>query len=314
MRFSGSDMRLLQVFVAVVEHGGFAAAEGELNLSPSTISNHMSALEERLGMRLCQRGRRGFRLTEEGQSVYAAAARLDTALADFTSEVGEVQGRIGGDLKIGLVDAVSGDPNNRLHEVLARLRTRAPRLGISLSQERPQELQSRVRDGAFHCGIGAFLHQIDGLVHQPLYFEDHGLYCARAHPFFGQEDDRITADMLNGAPYVHRGYWREEDTRAHGFANVQATVYQIEPQFMLIRTGHYIGFLPHHFAEPWVAAGDLRAIAPARHRYRARFDLILPRGQRHTAALREFLRAVDEVWRGVDAEGMAEQGNRILPG
>ncbi|WP_118133058.1 LysR family transcriptional regulator [Oceanicella sp. SM1341] len=312
MRFNASDMRLLQVFVAVVEHGGFAAAESELNLSPSTISNHMSALEERLGMRLCQRGRRGFRLTEEGRAVHAAAARLDTALADFTSEVGEVQGRIGGELKIGLVDAVAGDPRNRLHEVLARLKTQAPRLGLSLSQERPQELQARVRDGAYHCGIGAFLHQIDGLVYRPLYIEDHGLYCGRGHPFFAMEDAAITPAMLREAAYVHRGYWSEEVTRAHGFANVQATVYQIEPQFMLIRSGHYIGFLPQHYAAPWVARGALRAVAPERLLYRARFDLILPRGHRRTAALREFLRAVDAVWRG--AGELAGQGAGVLPG
>lgn len=39
MHISGSDFRLLQVFASVVRHGGFAAAEEELNVSQSTISN-----------------------------------------------------------------------------------------------------------------------------------------------------------------------------------------------------------------------------------------------------------------------------------
>jgi len=62
MRLSGTDFRLLKVFDAVVRHGGFAAAQTELNVGLSTISNHITALEQRLGFSLCQRGRGGFKL------------------------------------------------------------------------------------------------------------------------------------------------------------------------------------------------------------------------------------------------------------
>jgi DNA-binding transcriptional LysR family regulator len=57
------DLRLLRIFVTIVEAGGFAAAQGELNLALSTISSHVAALEARLGMTLCRRGRSGFHLT-----------------------------------------------------------------------------------------------------------------------------------------------------------------------------------------------------------------------------------------------------------
>ena len=53
------DLKLLKLFKTVVECGGFAAAETELNISRSTISIHMSKLEARLGLSLCQRGRSG---------------------------------------------------------------------------------------------------------------------------------------------------------------------------------------------------------------------------------------------------------------
>src|SRR5713226_1536269 len=67
---SEGDIRLLKVFAKVVEAGGFSAAQIELNVSQSTISTHMTALEHRLGVRLCQRGRSGFKLTEKGQLIY----------------------------------------------------------------------------------------------------------------------------------------------------------------------------------------------------------------------------------------------------
>lgn len=54
---SEGDIRLLKVFVKVVEAGGFSAAQIDLNISQSTISTHMTSLEQRLGMRLCERGR-----------------------------------------------------------------------------------------------------------------------------------------------------------------------------------------------------------------------------------------------------------------
>ncbi len=36
---------------------------------------------------------------------------------------------------------------------------------------------------------------------------------------------------------------------------------------MLILSGNFIGFLPCHFADPWVAAGDMRAIRPSAYSF-----------------------------------------------
>ncbi|WP_346911791.1 LysR family transcriptional regulator [uncultured Roseibium sp.] len=119
MRFSGSDLRLLQVFEAVARHGAFSAAEAELNISASTISNHMTALEERLGVKLCQRGRTGFRLTEKGQIVLDSARRLFKAIGDFDAEIGALRGTLTGELRIGLVDSMVTDPSSRISEAIA---------------------------------------------------------------------------------------------------------------------------------------------------------------------------------------------------
>jgi DNA-binding transcriptional LysR family regulator len=65
-RLDTVDLRLLRVFATVVEARGFTAAQTILNVSGSTISNQISALETRLGVKLCRRGRAGFKLTEDG--------------------------------------------------------------------------------------------------------------------------------------------------------------------------------------------------------------------------------------------------------
>ena len=61
------ELRLLRVFRVVADCEGLAAAESELEIGRSTISKHLSDLETRFGTRLCNRGRSGFSLTDEGK-------------------------------------------------------------------------------------------------------------------------------------------------------------------------------------------------------------------------------------------------------
>jgi len=82
---SDVDLRLLRVFSTVVRCGGFAAAQSALNVSQAQISMQMKRLEERLGMRLCYRGRGGFWLTGEGRDVYDACQTLFRSLDGFNN-------------------------------------------------------------------------------------------------------------------------------------------------------------------------------------------------------------------------------------
>ena len=97
-QLSDADLRLLRVFKAVVDCGGMASAELELNLAMSTISRHVKDLETRLGLVLCRRGRAGFALTPEGEQIYAATEQLLAATDAFRSSLHDVHRRLGGDL------------------------------------------------------------------------------------------------------------------------------------------------------------------------------------------------------------------------
>ena len=85
MQVHDVDLRLLRVFVAIVECGGLSAAESRLNIGRSTISAHLSDLEVRLGIKLCKRGRSGFELTETGRVTYQASLELLQQCEAFTS-------------------------------------------------------------------------------------------------------------------------------------------------------------------------------------------------------------------------------------
>jgi len=297
MRPSGADLRLLQVFDAVVRHGGFSAAEAELNLSQSTISNHMSALEDRLGVVLCRRGRGGFQLTEQGRAIHEAAFRLNAALNDFSADVGTVKGKISGELRVGILDAVSDDPQNLLPEALAKFRAVATDVKVVVAQEPAQDLQQKVRDGTYHCGIGVDLSPVDGLDQIPLYTETHSLYCGRTHPLFGTDStDLVQAEVLE-LPFVQRGYLRNKTSRQNAFRDVAATVIQIEPQLLLIRSGQYVGFLPDHLAERWCAKGELRRFELPDLTYSAQFFLFTARDNRNSSLVTALIQAVTNAWK-----------------
>ena len=72
------DIRHLRTFLSVVEHGGVSAAAYRTGSSLSSISRDLTALETRLGMELCRRGRSGFAQTPLGEEVRAAATRSRT--------------------------------------------------------------------------------------------------------------------------------------------------------------------------------------------------------------------------------------------
>ena len=114
------DLKLLRVFAAVVEHGGFGPAQAVLNISLSRLSSMIAELERRLGVRLCHRGRVGFRLTDKGGQVYQSSLKLMNSLEGFRAEVGALRGRLVGTLTIGMVDNIVSNPECRLSEVISR--------------------------------------------------------------------------------------------------------------------------------------------------------------------------------------------------
>lgn len=78
-------LRTLRTFVAVAEQASFAAAARRLNLSPTTVTRTIAALEDSLGIRLLVRTTRSVRLTEQGaaflERARAGLAEIDLAFA-----------------------------------------------------------------------------------------------------------------------------------------------------------------------------------------------------------------------------------------
>jgi DNA-binding transcriptional LysR family regulator len=284
-----ADIRLLRVFNTVVECGGFAAAQVELNVGQSTISAHMAALETRLGVRLCERGRAGFRLTDEGRHIYESAQRLFRSVESFRADVEGLRGRLAGELYIGTVDNVVTNPRFSLDSAMRRFKERDGDVRIHLHVGRPSDIERAVVDGSLHVGIGGYTRRISGIAHIPLIRERQQLYCAVRHPLFGVPDAEIDISALSKCQYVKRPYVPDVDIPEYARLNATALAENMEAIAFLVISGKFIGFLPEHYASRWVAIGEMRALLPERMHYESRIELLVRTSTPQPLAVRYFV-------------------------
>ncbi|MGY4414488.1 DNA-binding transcriptional LysR family regulator [Bradyrhizobium sp. LB7.1] len=90
----------LEVFSRVVETGGFSAAARKLNMSTTMVSNHVQALEDRLGVRLLQRTTRKVNLTEIGRAYYDRCIQILADIEQADDIASELQSVPRGTLRI----------------------------------------------------------------------------------------------------------------------------------------------------------------------------------------------------------------------
>ncbi|TDN58702.1 LysR family transcriptional regulator [Paraburkholderia sp. BL10I2N1] len=302
MQIQDTDLRLLRMFETILQCGGFAAAQPILNLSASSISEYMAQLETRLGLRLCERGRGGFRLTEDGAQLHAAAERLLGAVDTFHMEAGALRNQLQGVLRFGMIEATLTDTHSPLQVAIRNFGQAAPDVRLHVQIETPGNMEQHVLDGRLHLAVGPFPAQIPGLDYTPLYREEQGLYCSSTHPLYERAGERIPVATLSTYRLAARAYLGAQELKLLRMTQAAATVDNVEGRAMLILSGNYIGFLPPHYAQPWVNTGLLHRVDPDHYVTHLDFRIITRKGKEFARVVQSFhehlLEAADEV-RGV---------------
>ncbi len=285
-----NDIKLLRMFHVIARCGGFSAAQAQLNMSQSAISTQMAQLEARLGYRLCERGRGVFKLTNHGKAVIRASEKLFGALEDFRADVAESQGRLSGELRIGLIDNSVTHDNPMIRNAISEFASAAPDAKISIYVGGAVELEQQILDDHLHIAIGLFHHKIESLEYWPLFEEIHELYCANSHPFFDRNDDDISDEDLLAARYVSWGYGEGLPGWEPPFAfNTVASSPYIEGAAYLVLSGLYVGYLPNHYANNWLSQGLIRTVMPEQVRRAVQLSLIKRKSARVSRLMKVFM-------------------------
>lgn len=267
MQVHDVDLRLLRIFVAIVECGGLSAAESRLNIGRSTISAHLSDLEVRLGVKLCKRGRSGFELTDTGRVTYQASLELMQQCEAFTATVASAKSELSGRASISIIDTLINDTRCGLSRAIAELKARGNNLQFDINVCEAREVETAVANGRSLVGIGVSRHRLRGLEYSPLYNETNYLYCATGHPLFNCRSSQV-AKLLETSEVITSNYMRDKEVRNDGL-NYQnsATAYHDEGIAHLILSGEFIGYLPEHYASYWVDKGLFKSILPQKYSY-----------------------------------------------
>jgi LysR family transcriptional regulator, transcriptional activator for bauABCD operon len=295
------DINLLRTFCTIVACGGFSAAQAQLNVSAAAISMKMAALENRLGMRLCQRGQAGFRLSEDGKGVYKYARRLFEAHGNFLAEVGSLKGHLAGQLTLAIIDATASNRDLKLDATIAAFSTHHPRVYLTLLVEEPSQIELQLLNGETQVGIAPFYHHVPHITYESLFYEPHSLYCGREHKFFSAAPDKLSRKEVVGSPIVSRGYvpissplYKKEQPSA-------ATVYDMEAMIHLILSGHFIGYVPDHFAAPWVECGLMRPIRKDLFKHISHLEVAVRKGTENQRIISAFVTELKNVHSGYRA-------------
>lgn len=97
------ELRVLRYFLAVVREESISAAAESLHLTQPTLSRQIMELEQELGIRLLNRGRKNRKvtLTDEGRLFRARAEELVELADKMQSEFSAAEGPVSGDTYIG---------------------------------------------------------------------------------------------------------------------------------------------------------------------------------------------------------------------
>ena len=270
-----ADLHLLRVFVAVAESGGIAAAQHSLNVAPSTISTQLLNLETRLGFRLCERGRAGFALTDEGKVVLDSAYRLFRDLGGFIHTMEDLKGHLAGTLKIVVLDSVVQNPAMSLDKAIALVRGQQRFLQFEVSQLPPGELENAIIRREADLGVAWMSAAKPSLAAIRLFTERQIACCGRGHPLFERAPDDVSLDELDSSDWVRRGYRLPGDFPYSIPPISTACAYHMESVAHFVLAGTHIGYLPEHYAERWLAEDRMRPILPARLAHELPFQLLL---------------------------------------
>jgi DNA-binding transcriptional LysR family regulator len=194
------DLRRLEYFLAVVEHGQVTSAASSLRVAQPSLSQAIKALERDLGVDLFTREGRTLRPTRAGRALIEPARRVLSGLDTARAAVSDVVELAAGWLDIATHDLLGRDP---LVAAVAAFHERYAGVPVRLHSPRDEdELVRLLADGRCEVGL-AFLPVPDaGLVVRRLGNQEVFVVLPPGSKAPRRADAPIPVADLNGVAFV----------------------------------------------------------------------------------------------------------------
>ncbi len=247
------DLRQLQAFLAVVEHGGFTAAARATHTVQSNISTHVARLERELEATLIDRSTG--RPTEEGEAVLTRVRRIQTELASLQADVSSLRGSPRGTVRVGIIGTTARWLTPILVEALA---VESPDIQLVVTDGTTRSLELRLLDGELDVGLVSLPVEDPEIRTTPLFDEDHVVVGPDDHPLAkinGPVDltDLAKHKLLLAAPGTPFRQEVDETFRARGLrAQAKLEVDGLRLLASLAFQGFGVAIVPATAAPGWI--------------------------------------------------------------
>ncbi len=171
------DLRQLQAFLAVVDHGGFTAAARATHTVQSNISTHVARLERELEAILIDRSTG--HPTQEGEAVLARARRIQSELNAMEADVSSIQGAPRGTVRMGIIGTTARWITPL---IAARLNVVAPDIHLVVADGTTSSHVLRILEGDLDLGLLSLPISDTEIRTSPLFDEDHVVIAPTSHP------------------------------------------------------------------------------------------------------------------------------------
>jgi DNA-binding transcriptional LysR family regulator len=279
----------LTAFVRVVDSGGFSAAGRRLNMSTTMVSNHVQALEDRLGVRLLNRTTRKVSLTEVGRTYYDRCVQILADIEQADDIAGALHSTPRGTLRIHTHTATVPF----VAPVVAEFLKVYPNVRVDLSMG---ERDVDMIDEGFDVAVRMIPPPDSSLILRSFATWRHVLCCSQdyldRHGGLRQLSDLSMHDCIRHANYPYQDEWRFIDRKGEP-ASVKVSGRFISNSGEALRTaalqgvGIFLaaGFLVHGDLE----AGRLVRLLPEYRPVELSMNAVYPHRHHLSAKVRTFI-------------------------
>lgn len=285
------DFNQLHAALAVARHRNFRAAAQALDMSPTALSRAISALEQRLGLRLFNRTTRSVSVTDAGEAFLARVEPALVQLNDALEGANQIRDTPVGTLRI---NASEGAARIILRPIILRFLAQNPEMNIDLFAD--GSLSDIVAHG-FDLGVRYAEAVPQDMIAVPL--EPHHAMAVFAAPSYveGRPFPRTPADLLahscvrirhpSGTLYHWEFTRHGKDQRINVPGRLTVNSYNLAVDAAL--AGEGIGFTSEYFVREHFASGRLVRLLEEWTPPFEGLHLYYPRHRQVSAGLRAFI-------------------------
>lgn len=192
------EIRLLRSFLAIAEEGSITAATKRLHITQPALSRQLVQLENDLGCRLFERGKRSMTLTEDGLLLMRRAKEILALVSLTESEIASRSSLVEGTISIGTGELSA---MKTLARLIAGFREKQPNVKFSILTGVADQVSERIDRGLLDMGL--FLEPVNKETYDYLRMPDCETWVACMRPDNPlAEKDYVTADDLKGQSLI----------------------------------------------------------------------------------------------------------------